>query len=320
MRALVMGESGKLTLVHDHPLPLPDPGEALIRTTMAGICSTDLEIARGYMGFGGVLGHEFVGVVEQAPDEPELVGQRVVGEINLPCRACPTCLAGRGNHCPHRRVLGIAHKDGAFADCLTLPIRNLHPIPDCVSDTAAVFTEPLAAAFRILEQVCFTPETKVAVLGAGRLGQLVARVLAVEGVDVTAIGRGRGKLDLLEKVSVKTALEGEITGAGLFDVVVDATGASVGLARAMALVRPCGTIILKTTVAAPANMGANQMVIDEITVIGSRCGPFDVALTALETGAIDPAPLITGAFALDEAEEAMRVAAMPGSIKVLLTI
>jgi len=309
-----------LRLVTGLPRPVIGEGQALIRVTMAGICSTDLEIAKGYMGFDGVLGHEFVGVVEDAPGKPAMVGERVVGEINIPCRSCPMCKAGRGNHCPARSVLGIVGKDGAFADHLTLPVENLHQVPDNVSDQAAVFTEPLAAAFRILEQVDIQPGMRVAVLGVGRLGQLVVRVLVAAGVDVTSIGRSREKLGLLEGVSTTTALESEIAGKALYDVVVDSTGAPEGLARAMELVHPCGTIILKTTVASPAILDTNRLVIDEITLIGSRCGPFAKALRALAEGAVDPAPLVSAVMSLDQAEEAMRIAAMPGAIKVLLHV
>ncbi|MDH5636971.1 MAG: alcohol dehydrogenase catalytic domain-containing protein [Nitrospinota bacterium] len=328
-----MGAGGEPRLVTERPRPVISAGQALIRMTMAGICSTDLEIAKGYMDFSGVLGHEFVGVVEEVsdksapgepvpgepvPGKPAMVGKRVVGEINIPCRSCPACTARMGNHCPTRGVLGIVGVDGAFADHLTLPVENLHQVPDNVSDQAAVFTEPLAAAFRILEQADIRPGMKVAALGVGRLGQLVVQVLVAEGADVTAIGRSREKLELLKGVAATTALDTEVTCKALFDVVVDSTGAPEGLARAMELVRPCGTIILKTTVAAPARLDTNRLVIDEITVIGSRCGPFDKALRALAEGTVDPAPLVSATMSLGQAEEAMRIAAMPGAIKVLL--
>lgn len=315
-----MGASGEPEFITSRPAPSAGSQEALIRPILAGVCSTDLEIAKGYMGFAGVMGHEFVGVVEKAPGSAHLVGKRVVGEINIPCGHCSICEAGLGNHCPTRAVLGIVNKDGAFADYFTLPAQNLHIVPDNVSDIAAVFTEPLAAALRILEQVNITSETKVAVLGAGRLGQLIIRVMTARGIDVTAISRSRGKLDLLKNTPVKTALDGQIDGESEYNVVVDSTGAPEGLARAIDLVEPCGTIVLKTTVARPAILDVNKLVIDEINVVGSRCGPFDKALASLAAAEVDVTDLVSEVISLDKAGLALQLAARPETLKIVLEI
>ncbi|MDH4184713.1 MAG: alcohol dehydrogenase catalytic domain-containing protein [Nitrospinota bacterium] len=318
MRALTFGAPEGLSLATGRPVPIIGPGEALIRPILAGVCSTDLEIAKGYMGFSGVLGHEFVGRVEKAPQSPQMEGKRVVGEINIPCGRCGRCHAGLGNHCATRSVLGIVNKDGVFADYFTLPISNLHLVPEEVADEEAVFTEPLAAAFRILEQVSPPPEARVAVLGVGRLGQLIARALAAEGLRVTAIARSLAKLDLLKNVQVNTALDGQMTERGIFPLVVDSTGTAEGIKRAMELVAPCGTIILKTTTATPAMPDLNRIVIDEIRVIGSRCGPFHTALMALKEKRVETTELIHEVMRLDQALEAMSLAAKPGVMKVLL--
>lgn len=311
MRALVLGPDGPA--LRDVPPPAR-PGEALVRVTVAGVCATDLELVRGYMGYAGTLGHEWVGVVESSPD-PAWVGRRVVGDINVPCGACPTCLAGRPTHCPTRTVLGILGRDGAFAEALSLPTTNLHPVPDAVADEAAVFVEPLAAACEILEQVHVRPSHRVAVLGTGRLGQLCARVLALTGAETWGIGRNERTRRLLPR-SVRAAAPGE-TPTG-FDVVVDTTGHSDGLAAATALVRPRGTLVLKTTVHDLGATNPTGWVIDEVTIVGSRCGPFDPALRLLAAGLVDPTPLIDARFPLADGVAAMRRAAEPGTVKVLI--
>lgn len=299
----------------DRPAPAAN-GEALIRLSVGGICATDLELVRGYMGFFGVLGHEWVGVVEDAPD-PAWNGRRVVGSINAACGACATCAAGRPSHCPSRTVLGIAGRDGAFADFLRLPQANLLAVPDGVSDEAAVFVEPLAAALQILEQVHVRPEDRVVVLGIGRLGQLCARVLALTGARVQAVSRNPARLALLPS-GVEPHELGAADGLAGADVVVDATGSPAGLALATRLVRPRGTLVLKTTTHDVAEAPVVPWVIDEITVVGSRCGPFAPALRLLASGAVDPSPLITGSFPLAQGLDALAAAAERGAVKVLL--
>ncbi|RME26551.1 MAG: alcohol dehydrogenase [Deltaproteobacteria bacterium] len=289
-----------------------------MRVSLAGVCATDLELVRGYMGFAGVLGHEWVGVVEEA-DDPALVGRRVVGEINASCGSCPTCRAGRPTHCPHRTVLGILGRDGAFAEYLRLPATNLHPVPDPVSDEAAVFVEPLAAACRILEQVHVRPGDRVVVLGLGRLGQLCARVLALTGAEVLGVSRSRHKLDLLPP-SVRPVPADQAVGLPPADVVVDTTGSPAGLADASARVRPGGTLVLKTTVHEAPGLSPTPWVIDEITVVGSRCGPFAPALRLLAAGLVDPTPLITARLPLEQGVEALARAARPDAIKVLIDV
>lgn len=311
MRALVLAESGPV--VRD--VPPPDrPGEARIRLRLGGVCATDLELARGYLGFRGTLGHEWVGTVEAAPD-PAWVGARVVGDINVPCRACATCRAGRPTHCPHRTVLGIQGRDGAFGEWLSLPVDNLHRVPDGVPDEAAVFVEPLAAACEILEQVHVRPSDRVVVLGTGRLGQLCARVLALTGAETWGVGRNPATRALLPADVRASAPDEAPTGA---DVVVDCTGSADGLAWATRLVRPRGTVVLKTTVHDVGAVHPNGWVIDEVTLVGSRCGPFAPALRLLAGGRVDPTPLITDRFPLARGVEALGRAAAPGAVKVLL--
>ncbi|MBI4829714.1 MAG: alcohol dehydrogenase catalytic domain-containing protein [Nitrospinae bacterium] len=269
MRALALkGNAARLDAAY--PAPSLMKGHALIRPLLAGICATDLELIKGYLGFNGVLGHEFVGVVEECPDRPELAGARVTGEINLSCGQCPTCLRGGREHCPSRTVLGIAGHDGCFADYLTLPIENLHIVPSDVPDTAAVFAEPLAAALRIRHQVNLGQDTRVAALGDGRLGLLAAQALSLSDCDLLVIGRHRDKLAVLERQGIPTALADDGAERAAFDVVVDSTGSPRGFAMALELVRPRGTVVLKTTVANPAPVDVNRLVIHEITVIGSR--------------------------------------------------
>ncbi len=323
MRALVYRD--KLRLEENYPMPRARDGEALIKVLRAGVCATDLEITHGYMSFSGVLGHEFTGVVEDA-GEREWVGKQVVGEINCPCRRCNYCKRGLGNHCPERTVLGIAGRDGAFADYLTLPTENLHVLPKGINHTQAVFIEPLAAAFRILEQTqektAIQSNTDVAVLGDGRLGLLVAQVLSLTGCRLVAVGKHPEKLRILSKRGIKTATKDEFSkgGGGRFDYVVDCTGSPSGLETAIRLTRPTGTIVLKTTFshAKAKAVDLTPVTVNEIKLVGSRCGPFPMAIEALARGEIDVESLVSRTYKLDEGVEALRVASGKGVLKVLL--
>ncbi|MDA8164508.1 MAG: alcohol dehydrogenase catalytic domain-containing protein [Desulfobacteraceae bacterium] len=317
MRALVL--DGGLRLAADYPRPRPAPGEALVRVLLAGICGTDLELARGYLRFRGVPGHEFVGVVEEVNGpEAGLVGRRVVGEINLGCGKCGFCRRGLGNHCPDRRVLGILSKDGAFADYLALPVANLHPVPEGVADEEAVFTEPLAAAFEVPEQLHLRPSAEVLVMGDGRLGLLLAQVLRLGGAAVTLLGRHPEKLAIAGGRGIATLLSGELSAGAAFETVVEATGSAAGLRQALTLVRPRGTLVLKSTVAGPPVLDPTPLVLNEITLLGSRCGPFGPALRALAARQVAVRPLIAGTYPLARAVEAF--AAAPGALKVLLDL
>ena len=314
MRAIVF--DGQVRFRDDYPDPTPPPGEALVRVTAAGLCNTDLEIAKGYMGFTGVLGHEFVGVVEHAPD-PTWVGRRVVGEINCSCGSCGACHAGMTGHCPNRTVLGILGRGGAFADRLCLPMENLHEVPEQVADEQAVFVEPLAAAFEILEQVSLGPDDRVAVLGDGKLGLLVAQALATTGCDLVAIGRHPDKLAHLEARGIATATADQLP-AGRFDAVAECTGRAEGFEAALGLVRPRGTLVLKSTVAAGVPLNLAPVVIDEITIIGSRCGPFPRAIEALQRGEVSVREFVTATYPIAQAADAFDRARDRGAIKVLI--
>lgn len=316
MKAIVFDNG--LSFHADREKPTPGPGEALVRVTFAGICATDLEITKGYMGFTGVPGHEFAGVIEGAADD-RLEGKRVAGEINLGCGRCDYCKHKMENHCPSRKVLGIKGKDGAFAEYLTLPFKNLRPLPDTVSDEEAVFIEPLAAAFEILEQVKVNEYTRACVLGDGRLGQLAAQALATTDCSLLVIGRHEEKLSLLKARGIPTRTGTE----GLekqFDLVVDCTGSPEGLSNALDLTRPTGTVILKTTVAQRPGADLNRVVIDEITLLGSRCGPFAPAMQALEERRVDVKPLVSKVFPIEQGVEAFGYAAQKGVLKVLLKV
>lgn len=316
MRAIFF--DGKPVYRTDMRAPAPSAGEALIRVRSAGICATDLEILKGYMGFRGVPGHEFVGVVEECADRG-LLGKRVVGEINLWCGACEYCARGLRTHCPNRTVLGIYKKDGAFAEYITLPARNLHVVPDSVSDEEAVFVEPLAAAFEILEQVKIDKGKKVCVIGDGRLGLLAAQALSLTGCALTAIGRHREKLSILEGAGIET----RVGSGGLkreYDVVVECTGSAGGLDEALRLVRPRGAVALKTTTARSRGLDLNSIVIDEIAVLGSRCGPFEPAIEAISKKTVRVAPLISGVFPIEQGVEAMERASGKGVIKILIRV
>ncbi|MDX1388592.1 MAG: alcohol dehydrogenase catalytic domain-containing protein [Acidobacteriota bacterium] len=312
-----MVRDGRMTVV-ERDDPRPAVGEAMVRVSVAGICGTDLEIARGYMSFDGIPGHEFVGVVEEAP-EPQWVGRRVVGEINASCGSCASCHAGAPRHCPERTVLGILGRDGAFAERLTLPLANLHAVPDEMDDDVAVFTEPLAAAYEILEQVELSKGGRVLVLGAGRLGQLCALVLARAGAPPVVGGRNPKKLARLRKFGLETVDSGGRLPRG-FDLVVEATGSPEGLRRALELVRPTGTIVLKSTYHGDTTVALASVVIDEVTIVGSRCGPFEPALAHLgrEPSIVDD--MITARYALRDVDEAFAHARQPDSLKVLLTV
>ncbi|MCH7923209.1 MAG: alcohol dehydrogenase catalytic domain-containing protein [Nitrospinae bacterium] len=308
----------RLRLETSYPDPERLPGEALLRVLVAGICATDLELIRGYMDFEGVLGHEFVAEVVEA-DTPALVGRRVVGEINCPCRECPTCAEGLPNHCPHRTVLGILERDGAFADYTTLPEACLHQIPEELDERVAVFAEPLAAALQVLEQAPVDGETTVCVLGDGKLGMLVAQVLHTTGCRLTVLGHHEDKLDILRARGIAASLAEEAPGVR-YQVVVDATGLPEGLSQALGLVAPRGTVVLKTTVAGETTLALAPVVIDEVTVVGSRCGPLDKAVEWLSGRRVEVEPLIEAAYPLSEGIEAFRHAARRGARKILLTM
>lgn len=316
MEALYLGSSGA-RLASDRPRPRPQPGEALIRVNKAGICSTDLELIKGYAGFRGILGHEFVGAVEEA-EEASWLGQRVVASINLGCRRCPTCVGSGPEHCPHRTVLGIVGRDGAFAEYVALPIANLLRVPPTVSDEEAVFTEPLAAALRVAEQLPLPPSEACAVVGPGRLGLLIAQVLALGGAQPTVLGRRRESLELPASWGFATALADEMADDA-FALVVEATGNQEGLASSLRLVRPRGTLVLKSTFAGAATVDLTKLVVAEIRVEGSRCGPFAPALRLLERGAVQVRPLIEADYPLRQALAALAHAGRPGVRKVLLT-
>ena len=317
MKALVYKEKA-LTFRSDYPTPVPGAGEALIRVIQAGICSTDIEITKGYMGFEGVPGHEFVGIVEECRND-NLVGKRVVGGINIGCGQCSYCDSGNRNHCPTRSVLGIFNKDGAFAEYLTLPQKNLHTLPDSVSDDEAVFVEPLAAAFEILEQVKISGKEKVCLLGDGKLAFLIAQVLSSKGCDLTVAGKYAEKLQIFNELKIKTTFYTSLSGR-VFDIVVDATGSPFGLQFATRIVKPSGRIVLKTTVSGERAIDLNQIVIDEVSIIGSRCGPFEPAIQALADKTVKTTPLISKIFSIEDGVEAMAYAKKKGVLKVILKI
>ena len=298
--------------------PRPTRDEALIRVTLAGVCNTDLEIARGYMGFEGVLGHEFVGIVEACSD-PSWLGVRVAGEINLACQRCTLCQRGLSRHCPSRTVLGILGKDGAFAQYVTLPIVNLHRVPEALSDRAACFVEPIAACFEILEQVRIAPDDRVAVLGDGKLGLLASLVLQSQGLSPVLVGKHADKLGRAHKLGVQTAFAADLPRKA-YDVVVEATGSPSGMQLAIDLVRPRGTLVLKSTYHGALTLDAAPLVIDEISLVGSRCGPFSPAIAQLAGGKLNPEPLIDAVFPLHAAAQALEHAAQPGVLKVLLSM
>ncbi len=314
MQALVF--DGQLRFTTDYPKPELQPGEALIRPHVVGICNTDIEITHGYMGFHGILGHEFVGTVT-ACEDASWVGQRVVGEINAACRQCPTCLQGDESHCPNRTTLGIDRRDGAMAEMLQLPTSCLLPISASIPDDAAVFTEPLAAALEILQQIHLLPTERVAVVGDGKLGSLIVQVLRLLGNEVTLIGRHPERWELFQQQAI-TCCTTDNLPTTRFDVVVDCTGQPAGLDTARQLVRPRGRMVLKSTFHADTQLNLTMVVVDEITLVGSRCGPFAPALRLLERGLIETEPLISARYPLQQGIEAF--AATRGQLKVLLDV
>ncbi|MEO7908058.1 MAG: alcohol dehydrogenase catalytic domain-containing protein [Roseiflexaceae bacterium] len=336
MQALLF--DGQLRLTNEYPEPILALGEALIQPLLVGICNTDIEITHGYMGFRGVLGHEFVGIVHDCEDR-SWVGRRVVGEINAACQHCAVCARGDESHCPERTTLGIDRRDGAMAELFSLPIACLHEVPKNVPDQAAVFAEPLAAALEILEQSHIRPSDRVAVVGDGKLGLLCAQVLRLPGCEVAVIGRHPERWELLHELGImtvnvdsldkrrKTKDEHDeasigpssfVFGSSSFDVVVDCTGQPMGLAVARSLVRPRGRLVLKSTFAAESGMNLSQLVVDEVQLLGSRCGPFAPALRLLERNLIDVQPLIAGKFPLNQGLKAF--AAANRHLKILLEI
>jgi len=316
MKALVL-RNNKISL-EEIEKPQRLKNESLIRVELAGICNTDIELQHGYMEFEGVLGHEFVGTVVDSENN-ELMNQRVVGEINLGCRECSWCLSGMSRHCPNRSVLGIDRKNGVMSEYITLPNENLKIVPDIVSNQQAVFTEPLAAAFEILEQVHFPPNVKVLLFGDGKLGQLIARVLHSVGIEILVVGKNQSKLNLLENNGIPI-IHLDNFKAKEYPIVIEATGSKEGLLQAVECTQPRGTLILKSTIAAKSGMNLAMIVVKEITIIGSRCGPFEPALRALELEKIKTEDLITDIFPLVEIENAFLRAIEPDSLKVLLKV
>jgi threonine dehydrogenase-like Zn-dependent dehydrogenase len=298
---------------------IPQPrkaNEALIRIRKAGICSTDLELVKGYYPYTGVIGHEFVGDVIEAGDN-SWVGRRVVGEINAACGQCEQCLNGRPTHCEHRTVLGISSRDGTFAEYTTLPLANLHRVPDSVPDEMAVFTEPLAAALEIQDQVQINPTDRVLLIGAGRLGQLIAQTLALTGCNLRVMARHAHQQNLLKARGIKPITEDEIQ-PWRWDIVVEATGSPDGFSLARRVIRPRGTMVLKSTYKGDMTVNFSSIVVDEINLIGSRCGPFEPALRLMEARQVDPTVLIDSEFKLGEALKAFEHAAGTGVLKVLV--
>ncbi len=317
MKAIVFDK--KLRLAQDYPVPKPEKGEALIKVHVAGICNTDMEITKGYMGFKGIIGHEFVGVVEKINSRKiGLLGKRVVGEINCGCGICEYCLKGLKNHCHRRKVLGILNKDGAFAEYITLPLENLHKVPENISDEEAVFTEPLAAAFEITRQIKIKLEDKILVMGDGKLGLLISFVMKLFNPDVTIVGKHKDKLRIAKRQNIKTILLDKLKIQKSYDIVVDSTGSANGFDLALRLVKPRGIVVLKSTVAEGRAINLAPVVIDEITIIGSRCGPFKPALEALSKRHINVAPLITKIFKFDKATEAFDKAKERDSLKIII--
>lgn len=307
-------------LIDLREVPTPaNPGEALIRVLRAGICGTDLELVRGYYPFSGIPGHEFVGQVVSAPagSEDDWQGQRVVGEINANCGSCEQCLGGRATHCEKRTVLGIMQRNGVFAEYVSLPLANLHRVPDSIPDEMAVFAEPLAAALEIQQQVQIHPGDRVLLVGAGRLGQLIAQTLALTGAKLRVLARHDLQKKLLTDRGIKLIDESEIQ-PWRWDVVVEATGSPAGFELARKAVRPRGTFVLKSTYKGEMSLNLSALVVDEINLIGSRCGPFEPALRLMEQKLVDPTPLIAAEFGLDQAVKAFDEAAKTGMLKILI--
>ncbi len=305
------------TLSYKKDIPKPtQKGEALIRLRLAGICGTDLEMVRGYYPFTGVPGHEFVGEVVEAEDET-WIGQRVAGEINITCGECEQCRNGRKSHCENRTVLGIVNRNGVFAEYLTLPIQNLHRVPDSVSDEKAVFTELLAAALEIPQEVHIRPTDRVLLIGAGRFGQLIAQVLQLTGANLHVVARHPLQKKLLKERKINLITEEAIKPQG-WDIVIDATGSASGFGLARQAIRPRGTLVMKSTYKGDMQVNFSSIVVDEINIIGSRCGPFAPALRLLESGIINPLGMIAAEYPLENGLEAFDKAKERGILKVLL--
>ena len=323
MRALVLTDSGPV-LVSDYPIPQPGDGEALIKVRMTGICATDLQLVAGYKGgYRGVLGHEFVGEVVEAPGFEEWIGRRVVGELNVGCGECDLCQSGLRKHCHRRKALGIMGLDGALADYLVLPVANLHHVPDQMPDNHAVFTEPCAAALRIIEQLPGIGNLKVMVVGDGRLGLLVSQALSTTGCDLTVVGHNAQKLALLQEMGIPCVLIADERELREYrysvDVAVEVTGSYSGFDVALNLVRPAGTLVLKSTLAGGVRaLNVSRVVVDEITVIGSRCGPFRPAIDMLLREAVVVEPMIHACYNLNDVLEALDFAGQKGTLKVLV--
>jgi threonine dehydrogenase-like Zn-dependent dehydrogenase len=310
-------ENQQLSFRDDLPMPSPGDGEALVKVRMAGICATDLEMVKGYYPYTGIPGHEFVGEITATSGRPELLGKRVVGEINISCGECDQCRRGNRTHCRKRSVLGIKNWDGVFAEYFVIPEANLHVVPVIIQDELAVFTEPLAAALEIQEQIHIKPEDRVLLVGAGRLGQLIAQTLALSPCHLQVVTRHSNQKDLLVREEIEVIDETQIEEGG-FDVVIEATGSPQGFAMARCAVRPRGVLILKSTYKGEIRLNMSSIVVDEITVVGSRCGPFNPALRILEAGFINPRPLIDSIYRIEEGLIAFKQAAKPGIFKVLL--
>lgn len=305
----------KISLKDDYPTP--NLGEALIKVRLAGICGTDLEMMQGYASYIGVLGHEFVGEVVESTNK-ELIGKRIVGEINAGCGKCQMCATGLERHCPQRTVLGIYKRDGAFAQYLSLPEKNLHVIPDSISDEQAVFVEPLAAAFEIEEQLHIEKDSKIAILGDGRLAQLIMRVLRINHPNITCFGKHAKKLQLAEKIGIKTKTIISPQDEHAFDVVIEATGSESGFLDTMRFAKPRGIVVLKSTIASKNKLDLTPAIVNEITFVGSRCGPFRPAIQALASGVVFVDDLIDSVYPLDKLSDALDAARSSEKLKVLL--
>jgi len=315
MRAVELRDS-ELSFQADFAEPVPATGEVNVRVLKAGICETDLQLVKGYMGFQGIPGHEFVGI----PESGRFEGCRVVGEINCPCGKCSTCQAARPRHCPHRTVVGILNRNGAFADLLSIPEHCLHLVPDHVPDEYAVFVEPVAAGCRILEQQLVQPADSVLILGAGRLGNLCAQVLKTACHELLVVGKHAWKLSRLSECDIHCEELHAFQPQAMWDVVIDCTGSASGLETALQCVRPCGIIVLKTTIASEQAMHMAPIVIDETRIIGSRCGPFEPALALIAENRLQLAPLISATYDIEAAVEAFQVSARSDVLKVQLNI
>jgi len=317
MRAIEFNNDIKFHTQYENPVPIE--GEALVKVLMAGICNTDIEIIKGYMGFKGILGHEFIGIVEEINSgDQKLINKRVVGEINCACGTCDYCLKGLSTHCPNRDVLGILNKNGCFADYITMPLGNLHEIPDSIANEEAVFVEPLAAAFEILEQIHIKPSNRILILGDGKLGLLTALALNLTMADITLVGKHNSKIDIAKSWGINSILLDQLEITKNYDVIVEATGTIGGFEMAQNLVKARGTIVLKSTVAGSKNINLAPLVIDEISLIGSRCGAFKPAIRALQKKLIDIKPLISGKFKFTEADKALELSKTKGILKVII--